>query len=141
MDVQGKSPEPLWKPVKPDRLTKQGVVNLDFRKGTKHKQKKIYKYWWMGAKNDTKWIACRAAWFDLNPPNHQGYYQCALCPDMVRKDETTLDHVVTRSQRPDLKYELSNLQPAHALCNQARGSMSMEAWNKQRNNLQRMEAK
>jgi 5-methylcytosine-specific restriction endonuclease McrA len=125
-DVQDKS-GPLPKPLK---LTKQGVRDLGRPKGTK--QKKVYTYWWMGAKHDSLWNACRAAWFDLNPPDHQGYYQCALCPQMVLKTETTLDHIITRSRDPKLKYVLENLQPAHYVCNNQRGSMSMEAWNAQR---------
>jgi 5-methylcytosine-specific restriction endonuclease McrA len=123
-DVTGKAPGPLWKPGK---LSKQGVPILGGGRTKKHK--KVYPYWWMGAKVDSKWIACRIAWFDQNPPNHQGYYQCALCPQMVHKSEVTLDHIITRSKDKSLKYELSNLQPAHYLCNTARGSMSMEAWN------------
>lgn len=84
---------------------------------------------------DQLWKDAREAWFSLNPPNFQGYYQCALCPQMVHRDECTLDHIQTRSSRPDLKYDLENLQPAHALCNFARGSMSMEAWNAKRKDM------
>lgn len=72
----------------------------------------------------------RRIWLQKNPPTFEGYYQCALCPQMVHISEVTLDHIVTRSHAPHLAYELSNLQPAHLLCNTARGSMSMEAWNK-----------
>lgn len=112
------------------RLTKQGVRNLGQPKGTR--QPVVYKYWWGGSKIDGKWIACRKAWFDQNLPNHQGRYKCALCGKSVLKEETTLDHIVTRSRDPKLKYDLKNLQPAHFLCNHARGSLTMEEWNKKR---------
>jgi 5-methylcytosine-specific restriction endonuclease McrA len=80
---------------------------------------------------DKLWESTKIDWFELNPPDlGEEWYQCALCPKPVHKDEVTLDHIQTRSSRPDLKYKLDNLQPAHYLCNAARGSMSMEAWNK-----------
>lgn len=126
-DVQGKHEGPIPKPVK---LTKQGVRDLGNPKGSK--QKRVYGYWWMGPKADTKWTVCRIAWQDQNPPNHEGYYQCALCPYMVHKKALTLDHILTRSSHPELKYTFSNLQPAHYACNYKRGSMTMEAWNAKR---------
>lgn len=81
---------------------------------------------------DQEWVKVKVDWYELNPPEDGDYYQCALCPYYVHKDEVTLDHILTRSSRPDLKYKLDNLQPAHWYCNRLRGSMSMENWNKQR---------
>lgn len=75
---------------------------------------------------DPLWFQCRMEWFEENPPNFEGYYQCALCPYMVLATETTLDHIETRSSHPHLKYVKSNLQPAHLACNTRRGSMTME---------------
>ena len=81
---------------------------------------------------DQLWVQTRDDWLDLNPPDENGNYQCALCPYWVYKDEVTLDHIITRSRNKALKYEHSNLQPAHWKCNVARGSMTMEAWNRRR---------
>lgn len=78
---------------------------------------------------DLRWQATRVCWFAEVPPDLDGdYYQCRLCPFAVHKDETTLDHILTRSSRPDLVFVLKNLQPAHAICNNRRGSMTMEAY-------------
>jgi 5-methylcytosine-specific restriction endonuclease McrA len=76
---------------------------------------------------DEQWQLARAEWFELNSPDYDGdYYQCGLCPYAVHKDETTLDHIEPKSTHPHLKYVLSNLQPAHEVCNNRKGSMSME---------------
>lgn len=40
--------------------------------------------------------------------------------------ETTLDHVKSRSSRPDLRYEFSNLKPCCFTCNTLKGSKSVE---------------
>jgi 5-methylcytosine-specific restriction endonuclease McrA len=54
---------------------------------------------------------------------------CALCGqpidyDLPRDDAEafTIDHRIPRSQRPDLAWDPSNLQPAHAKCNKRRGN-------------------
>jgi 5-methylcytosine-specific restriction endonuclease McrA len=73
-------------------------------------------------------VQTRADWFEFNQPNHEGYYQCGLCPYWVHCDETVLDHIKPKGSFPELKYVLSNLQPAHWICNQEKGSMSMEQW-------------
>lgn len=125
-DVQPKHEGPI---PKPQRRDKNGILIL----GHKHKPKQQpQKYYWLGHTTDAKWLACRKAWFALNPPDYRGLYVCALCANLVHKKEVTLDHIITRSRDPKLKYDLDNLQPAHFLCNQLRGSMTMEAWNEQR---------
>lgn len=78
-----------------------------------------------------RWQATRICWFVENPPDYDGdYYQCRLCPFAVHKDETTLDHIWPRSTHPKRKFKLSNLQPAHAVCNSRKGSMSMPKYEK-----------
>lgn len=87
---------------------------------------------WHVGKVKRQWLQVRRQWLTQNPPTNGDYYECALCGQPVHKDEVTLDHIVTRSHDPNLRYDFDNLQPAHYLCNTARGSMSMEAWNARR---------
>lgn len=129
-DVQAKHEGPLWKPEK-TKLTRQGIRNLDV--GKRIKKKKAFRYYHPMTEADAQWLICRAEWLELNPPDIEDlYYQCALCPYTIHKDEVTLDHIITRSRNKTLKYTHSNLQPTHWSCNAARGSMTMEAWNKKR---------
>jgi 5-methylcytosine-specific restriction endonuclease McrA len=81
-------------------------------------------------KIDELWNATRILWFEINEPDYRGFYQCALCPELVHIDETTLDHIQNRSNHLELKYDVNNLQPAHGVCNGRKGSMSMEAYEK-----------
>jgi hypothetical protein len=130
-DVSPKASGPLWKPEKRSRLTKQGVPDLN--DGKKRKVRKVHTIYWLGrGKASQKWSRCRGDWLRTNPPDHNGYYQCALGDDMVHLSEVTLDHIITRSRAPELRYVLSNLQPACEWHNYERGSMTMEAWNARR---------
>lgn len=123
-------------PLLPYRVDKNGVRILSPPKAPKPKAlqeppqkaiKIINKNSWRHHK-DPMWEITRKLWFEYYPPTDGEYYQCALCPYMVHRKETTLDHIETRSSRPDLKYVLSNLQPAHYICNQRRGSLSLELY-------------
>lgn len=69
-----------------------------------------------------QWDKTRALWKKLNPPNHQGYYVCHICNRWVAADEMELDHVRARTRRVDLRFDLSNLLPAHHDCNSQKGS-------------------
>lgn len=130
-----KEPKPLQRktPLRPYKLDKNGIRIFKPPTPPKPKPKKKKDpedtrkiQWWH--RDDPMWKLTRRLWFDQNPPPFGEYYQCALCPYMVHRSETTLDHIETRSSRPDLKYVLSNLQPAHGACNVRRGSMTMEAY-------------
>lgn len=133
-----KQPKPLQRktPLRPFKLDKNGIPILKPPTAPKPRVAKIQKkkdpsdtrkiQWWH--RDDPMWNMTRRLWFMQNPPPFGEYYQCALCPYMVHRSETTLDHIETRSSRPDLKYILSNLQPAHGVCNVRRGSMTMEAY-------------
>ena len=79
-------------------------------------------------KIDFEWVHTRDLWFEFNPPDYRGFYQCGLCPWEVHKDEVTLDHIIPKGSHPELKHVLSNLQAAHGVCNQRKGSRSMEAY-------------
>lgn len=73
-------------------------------------------------KQATKWIKYRAEWFTNNPPNKDGFYVCYICGDNLTPKETTLDHIIPRSARPDLKYVETNIKPCCYKCNSDKGS-------------------
>lgn len=77
-------------------------------------------------KKSVKWLATRRKWLRNHPPNHQGYYICYLCGIRVHKDKVELDHIYSRSRRPDLVYNENNLRPCCHECNQLKGSKSYE---------------
>lgn len=68
------------------------------------------------------WLKTRSKWLRENPPNHQGYYECYICGKWVDYSEITLDHIIPRSNRPDLVHDFSNLAPCCYKCNSAKGS-------------------
>jgi 5-methylcytosine-specific restriction endonuclease McrA len=64
----------------------------------------------------------RLEWFKLNPSDHAGYWYCWLCGKGIKKGEVELDHVLSRSRHPELRFELSNLKPSCHDCNTNKGS-------------------
>lgn len=78
-------------------------------------------------KHGRKWLKTRAEWFAEFPPDWAGFYTCYICGGKLTPKETTLDHVLPRSSRPDLKYEFSNLRPCCWKCNMEKGSKHGEA--------------
>lgn len=77
-------------------------------------------------KENANWRKVRAVWVTNNPPNHEGFYVCGICGESVHISDMELDHIVARSSSPASRYELDNLQPTHALCNQKKGSTYIE---------------
>lgn len=71
----------------------------------------------------TKWMATRRKWFKANKADH---YVCYLCGKWMQKNETTLDHIKSRSRHPELRFELDNLAPSCLGCNALKGSLSLE---------------
>lgn len=67
-----------------------------------------------------RWIEFRKQWF-RDHPSFDGYYICGICRQPIPEDEVVLDHIQPRSYRPDLRFEPSNIQPAHQSCNQIKG--------------------
>jgi len=68
------------------------------------------------------WTAYRAGWLNRHPPDWKGNYSCGICGQFVHVTEVTLDHILPRSRRPDLRYTDSNIQPVHLVCNGIKGS-------------------
>lgn len=80
-------------------------------------------------KTTKHWIDTRSKWIAKHQPNHAGYWECALhispqCLNYMDIDQLTLDHILGRGRRPDLRDDLNNLQPACAYCNGLKGSSS-----------------
>ena len=73
-----------------------------------------------------KWISFRKKWIKDNPPYDNGCYICGICGRWCMYNEVELDHIVSRSRRPDLVFDPSNIQPAHHLCNSMKGSSYIE---------------
>jgi 5-methylcytosine-specific restriction endonuclease McrA len=79
-------------------------------------------------KQGDRWLETRAEWFRQNPAEQ---YECYLqitsnCLRVMTPQQTTLDHVQSRSRYPQLRYELSNLRPACWPCNMYKGSLDVD---------------
>ena len=70
----------------------------------------------------SKWQETRREWLRKNPPDKDGNYTCAICKSPVHKDKVSLDHIISKSLYPELRYDLTNLQPTHDFCNQEKGN-------------------
>lgn len=88
-------------------------MSKKIRNGIKVKNSKLSKLW----------LATRRAWFKANEAD---LYICYLCGKWMLKNETTLDHIQSRSRHPELRFELSNLDTLCYPCNQRKGSLSLD---------------
>lgn len=83
-------------------------------------------------KNTKQWFMTRATWIKKNPPPIEGqYWLCYLrihpwCPVRLTLETLTIDHVVSRSSDPKLRFNQDNLKPACKYCNNEKGSRSLE---------------
>lgn len=78
-----------------------------------------------------KWKLTRIAWFELYPPNTMGMYECYLkihpnCPRFMTPQQTTLDHIESRTRHPELRFCMDNLGPACWWCNEMKKSRSLD---------------
>lgn len=78
-----------------------------------------------------QWITTRQTWIKNNPPDVDGYWICYLqihewCPIGLTERTLTLDHIVSRSHAPSLRFSADNLRPACIYCNNLKGSRSLE---------------
>lgn len=71
------------------------------------------------------WESTKRKWFKLNPPNHQGYYYCALCTKWITHPD--LDHIKTRGGHQELAADLDNLRPVCRYCHIQRHSGKLRA--------------
>lgn len=86
-------------------------------------------------KTKAKRTEVRVLWFDLNPPDEYGRWQCYLriapnCYGYLTRETVDLEHVDSKARRPDLKFDVQNLKPACPPCNQLKGSRSAEEFDR-----------
>lgn len=72
-----------------------------------------------GVERSRAWQSLQREWKRLNP----GLQQCSLCNLMIAPAEFSLDHILPQVDYPNEVYEITNLQPAHRLCNTMRGTI------------------
>ena len=83
-------------------------------------------------KQTKQWFITRATWIRKNPPPIDGkYWECYLrihpwCPGRIDLEHLTLDHVVSRSRDPSLRFNLDNFRPACQYCNTEKGSKALD---------------
>lgn len=83
-------------------------------------------------KQTKQWFITRAGWIRHNPPTIEGkFWECYLrihpwCPGRIDIAHLTLDHVVSRSSDPKLRFAADNLKPACQYCNNMKGSRSLD---------------
>ena len=79
-----------------------------------------------------QWALTRKTWIKRNPPPIAGrYWECYLrihpwCPVRIDVRHMTLDHVISRSRAPGLRFNRDNLRPACYYCNNEKGSRSLD---------------
>lgn len=71
------------------------------------------------------WEVTRRRWFKENKADN---YTCYLCDKFMFKNETTLDHKLSRGRHPELRYVLSNLAPCCNPCNVDKGSLDEDEY-------------
>lgn len=69
-----------------------------------------------------EWLKFRKIWLKNNQPNHEGQFLCGICGKPVDAKDMEIDHILPRSNRPDLAYCPDNMQPTHSICNYRKGS-------------------
>lgn len=68
-----------------------------------------------------KWLETRNEWIQKNT-NTLGVFNCYICGVLLTLETLTLDHKHSRSRRPDLRFDLTNLAPCCKPCNEWKGS-------------------
>lgn len=73
-----------------------------------------------------EWQKFVQKWKKANPPLDNGCYVCGHCGSFIVAEEVTLGHIYSRSRKPHLVFEPSNIQPEHYKCNNWKGSRFFE---------------
>src|SRR5947209_7901422 len=72
-------------------------------------------------KQNLKWFKIRRLW---HKENRRESYNCYYCGKFLLPDEVELDHFISRSRAPHLRYDLNNLVVSCHDCNTLKGSLS-----------------
>lgn len=80
-------------------------------------------------KTANKWLKFRQEYLDNHPPDDSGFYHCIYCVEMglssfLTRRQVTLDHWHSRTRRPELKFDDSNIVFCCAWHNSDKGSKS-----------------
>lgn len=72
-------------------------------------------------------------WHEANPPDKNGLWYCyiskhPLCPKALNIDTLVLEHDLSKARRPDLIHDITNIHPACAYDNKAKGSLSAQEY-------------
>jgi len=79
-----------------------------------------------------KRTATAKAWFVLNPPDKDGYWECYLhisprCLSRVNIENIQLEHVYPKGKYKELRYRHENLKPSCSFCNDLKRSNTINA--------------
>lgn len=72
-----------------------------------------------------KWLKHRSAWIKRHTVADRVWF-CYICKTRLTRSTLTLDHIQSRSSRPDLRFVDSNLAPCCYTCNSKKGSQSVD---------------
>lgn len=84
-----------------------------------------------------KWTYTRARWLLDHPPDDNGFYYCIVCGKPLVKHRifehanyeiVTLDHIISRSRAPELRYDSDNLVPMCLEHNHDKGSLDLKEY-------------
>lgn len=74
-----------------------------------------------------KWVETRHEWLKKNA-NNSNTWTCVVGGGLLVIDTVTLDHDLSRSRRPDLRFDHDNLKPMCLFHNTDKGSRSLEEY-------------
>lgn len=84
-------------------------------------------------KTKSRRMKTRYEWLAANPPDEDGYWYCyiskhPLCPRKLTIESLNLEHNLSKTRRPDLRDDITNIFPACRWDNQAKGSLSAKEY-------------
>lgn len=111
-NVQPPLNEPNWKPLKVPKPPKTQSGRTP--RVSKWRQAPIKQVGKVGK----KWHNFREDYLKAYPGNWLGQHMCAHCGGWFTKADITLDHILKRSVRPDLRFNDDNIQKLCLPCHQ-----------------------
>jgi 5-methylcytosine-specific restriction endonuclease McrA len=77
-----------------------------------------------------KRVYTAAIWFENNPPDEDGYWDCYLqisvnCMQRVNRGTIQLEHIFPKKNYPELAFVVENIKPACLFCNKLKGSKTI----------------
>lgn len=84
-------------------------------------------------KTRTKRKQTEQDWHKANPPDKNGYWYCYIskhpqCPKRLTIETLVLEHDQSKARRKDLQFDITNIHPACAFDNKAKGSLSAKEY-------------